>query len=252
MSIVASQDINELGPHESAPVPFHWNLAWTLLPRVPYAILLLLLVTKRNRAERAWTVLIPLAVVHTAVVLPLTLETLIELPNLADDVGAVATAVAIVYALSYVFEEWSRVKIAIVISAVMALVVWLASTAVPESAEKTLLAAMAVSILLSAVAAAVCCYRNYTSKKYALWFLAWLFPALLFIFWLLIKRILPPTGMTVNEVMLIMPQLAEVALVITLALYLIAVPFLALFLWHKTYRNRLCKMFRLTGITGDS
>lgn len=254
LSVVASDDIGNAGPHEGPPAEFHWSIIWNIFYFSPWIILVMLLFTRQNRRERAWTILFPLMALHGLPALRdirlirWSVNTGYE--NLTEVIGIIAVAMSIVWALSYLFEKRSRLGSFISSTIIMALVILLGAMSNMDVQYKLLLNLMALDIWLALLITSIICGRRYTPRRFLLWLMAWLTMGVLVLFPMfyvgLIVRLKMPWQMILEPSQL--PALGYVALIICVAVHVTVLPFAALAYWHKTYRNRLYSTLRLPGM----
>lgn len=251
LKVVASADLNGLGPTTGLPVSYRWSLASLLPVAVPWVTLLVLFTLMPNRNRRAWWILAPLAWA-LLIASPLTqqLDTLLAIPSefYHPLLRALAFGHTALWLLAGHLASRSRFSAFLGRLACLAAfsgLAWAARfnrdaawTSTPQQ-----LIVLGLWVLVAAVAltlAAWTCRRRYRPVCLSLWLLVW-----------------TATGWTASAVALSMPtlwaggglawrELLPVVKDMTLLSLLVLLPFLALAFANPFYRERLSGMLRLT------
>lgn len=267
LSIVASQDLGDLGPDASAPAIIHWRW-YHHFPSLGLGVLLvaLLFLPKFNRCAQAWLILLPVLAVSLA--WSMVARLLFLSVEVAESFGGVLVALAASWAAVWLLAPWIARR-RIVTGLVLAMVVMLAGGGVYffsvydlGSADEMMFPGVthlvgALALLSATGLSAFNCRRKYQPRRYMAWLLLWTMAAatvlvvLNVLLWLLgpmiFATIFDGSGAWEMLAMLVM------ALVFTciaggllgVAIYLVNLPFLLLATRNPFYRDRFHDVLRL-------
>lgn len=252
LSIVASQDIGKLGAHAGSPIEFHWSIMWNLIRLLPWVLLAAALATRRNRAERGWSVLIPLLGIHGFVLWPSTFwfGRSAGIQAQVDSAGVGIIALTVILALSYAFEHRSR-KAAFGFAMAMTFLFGLFSAWV---AFDGLLVYIGVTlpIVVAMVVSGFLCRKRYTPSRFIFSLIGCLLvPVLLLLIFMTAMAMVVSEG-TLDMLVVYMMEVIGVGIGATVGLSILIFPFIALIGYHKTYRTRFQRIFRLPGMEETS
>jgi len=261
LSIVAFEDIGQLGPSESPPAQVEWHWYYHLFGPSTWALpLLLLIALPENRSRQVWMILVTVALL-TLVAWPLfanlVLGKLLSLPSLTAtrsglQFDALVASWAAVWLLGTRLSRWPRL-LSLVSALGMMMLVGATALYVNSgswSAVRFMEYSVPVAALLVAVVlSACCCRKTYRPVRFLAWLALWLVVGML-------------VGGTVEAVYVLArgPGLSELArrwielavkipvgaLCLGGILYLVNMAFMALVFWCPVYRDRFRAVLRLT------
>jgi len=252
LQILASADIGGLGARNGAPVEYTWKRASPLPALVPWFMVGVLLLLRPNWSPQAWWVALPLVLVTAALavlrgllapVLPSELpETLFEI------LSALSFGLAALWLLSPYMGRKSRlvafVAMGLTLAGAGAATVAVRADWTREASERLVLmlvpAVLGVIVALAVSLASLTCRRNYRPWRFSCWLIGWLAVS---------QCLLAVVAMVLGGGP---PDWEALALFLggtSLALFLIALPFLALSFVEPFYRQRLQALLRVPVVT---
>ena len=252
--IVAAQEIGDLGPHESEPVTYNWNVVWNLVQIVPWFVLILLLQREPNRTRQAWMILVPVVLVYG---LSLLVErALFAMGVDATPVSSVPMGLGALWLLSYKLQPLSARKAFVVAAAILAAMGFLSAVCYSGLSPDTLTvtsvlvyAVGACAMLLAMTIARLFCRRSYSTTRFMLWLLLCL---VLMCTCLMVPQAIIMVGvmgsfMSGYAWVMVLPAIVG-GVMAGLVTYVIVVPFMILAFRNSLYRARFHSIFRL-GVT---
>ncbi len=238
-----------MGPHEGAPVAYHWSIWWHIVRLLPWAAWLAALATKRNRRERGWTVLIPVLGIHALILWPIYYGLTSFMPGfevLVENASVAVLAVGAIWALSHLFESMTRIA-AFGVAALIALIFGLLAAFAAVDGIPAYIVIVS-SVLLAMVAAGFSCRKRYTMRRFICWILGWSLVPVVLVFLILTVLALFLTEGALDMMIFLMFQVVVMSLFATVGIYIVILPFVELTLHHGTYRSRFYRIFRLPGM----
>jgi hypothetical protein len=257
LSIVASADLGDLGPHKSEPVAvewrwhyhWQWNYHWPVLSGWIIVGALLVLI-KENRSRQAWLILIP-SLLLSAVLWP-WIQRQFSLPSdVAQLFGFPFQWLVAAWTAVWLLSPWlaRRRPVVAFASAVglFAMVGIVAQFGVLRNRGQSLrIYGIAVfALLLASVLSSYSCRKSYRPARFLAWLLPWLIIGVMagLIYEFIWLDGLLASAPSIPE--LVVRIIFTVPLCAGVLLYLLNLPFMILAFRCPTYRDRLHKLLRL-------
>ncbi len=268
LTIVPSQDIGPLGPHEGEPLSYRWDLRWTvlhagpplLLRTLPWLVLLVLALRKPNRTWRAWPVLIPVAVVSA----PLTayLQSLSDIgltEPLLMTPSVVFLSLTLLWLSAHHLASLDRIASLLAALAVMVfpgICLSIATLLEVDESDRAFVAyafplmtlvpmvLVPATFPLAVALDGVLCRKRYTLSRFRMLLLPslLLFSAIAMIPVGLLEAAVMPDG-DVATLMIVYGVIAATAI------FFCSLPYIALISFNSLYRERFHAVLRLPGMT---
>jgi len=266
LSVVASQDLGDLGARESSPAAIEWWWYYHVPSLGLWGVLVALLVlVKPNRRAQAWLIWLPVLAV------PLGWSMLARLlffsAETAEFLGGFLTALAASWAAVWLLAPWlarRRILAGLALAMVTMLVVGgvyyasvyeFRSLGGPEFLS-VLHVAGSLTLLVATVLGAYRCRNAYQPRRFLAWLLLWMTVAPVIGLPLIVLVTLVSTSIGSEGLpgLIEFVSLAAMALISSLiggavlgvALYLLNLPFLFLAMRNPFYRTRFQDALRLT------
>lgn len=262
LSVVASQEIGELGAHDSSPAAFEWRWYYHVPSIGVWGVLVALLVLVRaNRRAQAWLIWLP--VLAVALAWSMLSRLLFLSPDAAEPFGDFLTTLAASWAAAWLLAPWlaprhflAGVFLAVVAMVIVGGVYYLSVYDFRSLDEPVALSVLhvagALSLVVATVLAASRCRQAYRPRRFLAWLLLWM---------LVIPMVCTPlvalvtVGSTLfwSEGLLEVVSMAMTMLVgsaiggavLGVSLYLLNLPFVALATRNEFYRARFLDVLRL-------
>lgn len=263
MKFVATQDIGDLGPKESAPVTYTWSFVENLSGFAVWVFLLLaFILIKENRNGRALAILIPLVAVN---LFWIAIKKLTGMPSLSIAIfdvlfNSFTVGLAIVWLISHRFAGSNRFAVLVLSLIIMMLTFAVAIVGFKgidfdeEVLQMSILfGASAVAVMLSLVMAGLNCSRRYGAVKFMLWLGLWcvvLGSVAMVAFFIAAVIFAAAQGGHIDIASQLL-QVAVMGLVLGGILYVLVLPYMILVLNNDMFRQRFYGCFRLREMLPD-
>lgn len=259
LSIVASQDIGDLGPRDSAPAPIEWRWYYHVPSLGLWGVLVALLVlVKPNRRVQAWLILLPVLAVVLAGSM---LARLLSLPpSAAESFGGFLVALAAAWAAVWLLAPWlaarrvaAGIPLALAVMLVVGAVFFVSVCDFGSIGELSFWIVVhlagALALVVATVLAARRCRSGYRPRPFMAWLLLWMLvvPIVGIPVAALLTGLFTGGGLMEFVAMLIMAVFSSLigGVMLGMVLYLLNLPFLFLALRNSFYRERFQSALRL-------
>ncbi len=258
LSVVASQEIGELGAHDSSPASIEWRWYYHVPSVGVWAVLVSLLVlVKANRCAQAWLIWLP--VLAVALAWSMLSRMLFLSPDAAEPFGDFLTTLAASWAAVWLLAPWlaPRHLLAGVFLAVVAMLmvggVYYFSVYDFRSLDEPVVLSVlhvagALSLVVATVLAASRCRQAYRPRRFLAWLLLWMMvipmvctPLVVLVMVGGFEGLLEVMNMALE--MLVASVIAGA--VLGVALYVLNLPFLFLAMRNEFFRARFLDVLRL-------
>ena len=253
LSIVASSDLGDLGPHESAPVVVEWQ--W--YEHLPYffgwlLILALLVVVRENRNGQAWTILIP-SLLLAFVLWPWIVQ-LLGLSSRTEEIFGDSIQLLIIgWTAAWLLSPWlARYRPSVIFLLALGLVLLIGAVfyfAVYQSSDihpMLFYYPMAIFALLLGISlTARSCHGVYRPNAFMAWLVLWLpIGAAISLGSMLVVVMIMNSSVPPLSIFLI--TLPVGSAIIASMLYFLNLPYMILAFRCPLYRERFQKILRLS------
>jgi len=255
LSIVASAELGEMGRGQTRPILVDWQWYDQLAPYAGWVLLgVLLLVVKENRNRQALLVLIPFLLL-SEIIWPWLVYFLASLSVDTAQFGEPFQWLLVAWTALWLLSPWllrlppaAAIVAALLVAAMVggAAEFGLAGSLVFTSALMNY-SILLVALLLAFVLSGVCCRRNYSPRRFLLWFAPWLVAGVVLgaiaelvrLYAVVAKgAVAPPVGQ-------LLPGLAISSSCFAALLYLVNLPYQYLAFNSDLYRERFHLILRL-------
>lgn len=264
--MVATQDIGDLGVHDSQPATIAWRWYYHVPGLGLWGVLLaLLVVMPSNRHTQAWLIWLPILAVPLG--WSLLARLLFMSPQTAEPIGAFLGTLAGAWATVWLLAPWlaRRRMLAALTSALIAMlaagcVYYFGTYGMDLRDEAIMLGVLYVggslTLLVATVLGAYFCRRAYRPRRLLAWLLLWtiVVPAFTLPLVILGSALFWGGGLAEVAGMLLMALLSSLvgSGALGLALYLVNLPFLTLAFRNPFFAARFQQVLRLPDAGGNA